>query len=69
VRGQVEDRRALIRHVSHLIKKEMCSKFAHLASKAKGDARYGGASPFYLTTQKKNISTEYSPWDPPSTHK
>jgi hypothetical protein len=35
---------------------------ARLITQAKGDARYGGTSPFYLTPQK-NLSTEYSPWD------
>jgi hypothetical protein len=35
-------------------KKETHSKYAHHATEAKGDAHYGGASPFYLTSQKVN---------------
>jgi hypothetical protein len=50
----------LSKHVSHMRKKETHSKYAHHATEAKGDAHYGGASPFYLTSQKGQ-STESSP--------
>jgi hypothetical protein len=42
-------RHALIRHVSHPKERETQSNYTCLASEAKGDAHYGGASPFYLT--------------------
>jgi hypothetical protein len=35
-----------------------------LVSQKKGDMRYGTASPFYLTPQKR-LPIEYSPWDAP----
>jgi hypothetical protein len=41
---------------------EMCTLGARLTSEEKGDARYRGVSPFYLTAQKR-LSIEYSPWD------
>jgi hypothetical protein len=45
-------RRSITTRVSHLRKREMRGTYARLASEAKGDAHYGGASPFYLTAQK-----------------
>jgi hypothetical protein len=40
--------------------RETRANWARLTIEAKGDARYGGVSPFYLTPQK-TLSTEYSP--------
>jgi hypothetical protein len=59
---------SLSRCVSHLTQRETCSKYTRLTYEAKGDVRYRGASPFYLTA-KQRISIEYSPWDPPSIRK
>jgi hypothetical protein len=42
-------RRALYGRVLYLRKMEMCVMGAHLISQEKGEAHYGGASPFYLT--------------------
>jgi hypothetical protein len=52
----------LIRRVSHPTKREIRYIYVHLTSKAKGEARYGGTSPFYLIAQKR-LPIEYSPWD------
>jgi hypothetical protein len=45
-------RHVLIGRVSHPKQRETRSKYVQLASKAKGDARYGGAPPVYLIALK-----------------
>jgi hypothetical protein len=64
VSGEEKGRHALSTCVSHLRKREMRITDTCLISEENGDTRYGGASPFYLTAQKR-VSTEYSPSDPP----
>jgi hypothetical protein len=57
---QVEGRCVLTRHVSHLMKRETRANYACLASQAKGEARYGGASPFYFTCTKMTANIIFS---------
>jgi hypothetical protein len=50
---KAKGRRTLSMLVSHLKQRETHSKYVCLSSNTKGDTCYGGASPFYLTAQKK----------------
>jgi hypothetical protein len=50
VSGEEKGRHALITRVFYLRKRETHDMGVHLLSLEKGDVRYGGASPFYLTT-------------------